>query len=620
MTALAARCGGVVHVGAVPGPSEQPPPGVDPAWSKKAIIGLETIPGLELLRLNLMGTCGLFEALARERGVHGRRIVFSSSLFAMGWSHDPGALMPEYLPLDEAHPPLPVEHYGLSKALAESFAHMLTRADDGNGPSFVHLRFSNIIKEEKWGEFPLPAPASRVTPLMWAYCHEHDVLDAHIRALDLPREALSSSCESFLLVADDTRYDATTADLLAQHWGSGAGPPLRRPLPGYTSIVANEKIKQVLGLVPRSFRQPLPPEVSAERTWSTFKIPADFKMKGGGKLDGGYLAYKTYGVLNADASNAILHPTSFDAVHWELEFNVGPGRLLDTDKYFVVIINMLGNGVSTSPSTCSSQGSGPDFPVPGGPSLCDNVRLQALLLDSLGISILALIYGYSMGAMQALQWGVLFPDRVRRIAAVCGSARCSDYNVVFLDSLEAALRADPDCSEVNGRLVLTGSCMLGLRAFARIYSGWGVPMEFYQQELWRQSSRDGKPFTSREDFVARSYDAGFAGSHPLNLLAQVHTWRTADVSKASGLSSGITFADALARVKARVYLMPCTTDRYFTVPEISEEAKLLPNCRLLPIQSAWGHRAGDPHRPGQQEDARFLKDSVGELLSEQVKP
>ena len=235
-----------------------------------------------------------------------------------------------------------------------------------------------------------------------------------------------------------------------------------------------------------------------------------------------------YGVLNADKSNCILHPTSFDATHPELEFNIGPGKTLDTSKYCVIIVNLLGNGLSTSP--CSRLGRAHENFPQEGTTVCDNVRLQALLLESLGVTNLTLVYGYSMGAMQALHWAAMFPSRVKRVAAVCGSAQPSDFNITFLDSLEAALLADSSCKvdEPLG-MRLHGSCRRGLKAFARIYAGWGVSREFYKQEIWRTTSRDGKPFCSREDFVSRSYDGGFANASPLNLLAQIHTWRPAPV-------------------------------------------------------------------------------------------
>ncbi|CAE8734223.1 unnamed protein product [Polarella glacialis] len=139
--------------------------------------------------------------------------------------------------------------------------------------------------------------------------------------------------------------------------------------------------------------------------------------------------------------------------------------------------------------------------------------------------------------------------------------------------------------------------------------------EFYRKELWRGSSRDGVPFKDREDFVARSYEGGFAASHPLNLLAQINTWRTADVSQAT--KEVATLAQTLKRITARVYLMPGSTDTYFSAADIEAESRLIPNCRFAPIESAWGHRAGDPHRPGQEPEAEFIAQHVAELLAEE---
>ena len=203
MYKLAEKTKSVIHVGAIPGPSKFPPPGVPPELAKKSPIGLESIKGIELMNQNLTGTAVLFEAAASNGH---KRVVFSSSLFAMGYSHDPSAFKPSYLPLDEQHPVHPLEHYGISKAFGEEFAAMLTRApgDSSSDPpqkrprsdslSFVSLRFSNIIKEENFSQLPLswesrPFP---VTPLMWAYCHEHDVVDAHLKALMLHGEAFAS--------------------------------------------------------------------------------------------------------------------------------------------------------------------------------------------------------------------------------------------------------------------------------------------------------------------------------------------------------------------------------------------------------------------------------------------
>merc|ERR1719195_2112492 len=143
----------------------------------------------------------------------------------MGYTHDPSAFKPQYLPLDEQALPTPLEHYGLSKAASEEYAAMLVRAASGKNPgpaskrprlaegtSFLSLRFSNIVKHDRWAELPLSAPEDACVggALLWCYTHEHDVIDAHLAALDVPQERLDSSCETFFLVADDTRFDRPT--------------------------------------------------------------------------------------------------------------------------------------------------------------------------------------------------------------------------------------------------------------------------------------------------------------------------------------------------------------------------------------------------------------------------
>merc|ERR1740121_3607815 len=115
----------------------------------------------------------------------------------------------------------------------------------------------------------------------------------------------------------------------------------------------------------------------------------------------------------------------------------GPAQRFDTSRYFVVTVNMLGNGLSYSPTT-----PGAKWPL-CGLTYHDNAQAQRLLLASLGVERLALIYGFSMGAMLALEWAVQFPKQVSSVVAVCGSAKTCAANAYFLDTLEEALRADP---------------------------------------------------------------------------------------------------------------------------------------------------------------------------------
>ena len=169
------------------------------------------------------------------------------------------------------------------------------------------------------------------------------------------------------------------------------------------------------------------------------------------------IAYQAYGQLNADRSNAILichaltgdqhvanvHPVTGKAGWWETL--VGPGKPIDTDKYFIVCSNVVGGCMgSTGPSSTNPETGKPwglDFPMI---TLPDMVRAQSMLLDHLGIEKLLAVVGGSMGGMQALQWAAAYPERVFSALAVACSTRHSAQNIAFHELGRQAVMADPD--------------------------------------------------------------------------------------------------------------------------------------------------------------------------------
>ena len=191
------------------------------------------------------------------------------------------------------------------------------------------------------------------------------------------------------------------------------------------------------------------------------------------------IAYKTWGRLDADRSNVIVYPTSFSAQHHDTQWLIRPGGALDPERYFIVIPNLFGNGLSSSPSNTLWPLTGDRYP---NVTYLDAVRVQQrLLAEVFGVERVRMVYGWSMGAMQAYHWASAFPDRVERIAVVCGSARCAPHNAVFIEGVRAALTADP--AYLDG--AFTARPVRGYRAMGRLYAGWAMSQEFYREELWR---------------------------------------------------------------------------------------------------------------------------------------
>jgi homoserine O-acetyltransferase len=182
------------------------------------------------------------------------------------------------------------------------------------------------------------------------------------------------------------------------------------------------------------------------------------ELRSGAILERFSLAYETYGTLNADHSNAILvcHALSGDAhvagyyTHqpdekpgWWDEA-VGPGKMFDTNKYFVICSNVIGGcRGSTGPSSEDSDGKpyAMRFPVV---TIADMVKAQTHLLDHLGITRLYGVVGGSMGGMQALQWAVDYPERIARVLFIASTPVSSAQNIAFNEIGRQAIYADPN--------------------------------------------------------------------------------------------------------------------------------------------------------------------------------
>jgi homoserine O-acetyltransferase/O-succinyltransferase len=327
----------------------------------------------------------------------------------------------------------------------------------------------------------------------------------------------------------------------------------------------------------------------------------DVVLQSGRTFPGMQVAYTTYGQLAADKSNVIVYPTSYSAQHTDTEWLVRDGGILDTSRFFVIIPNLFGNGLSSSPSNTPWPLTGDRYPHV---TYHDAVRVQQrLLAEVFGVETVQLVYGWSMGAMQAYHWASAFGERVQRIAVICGSARCAPHNAVFLDAVHAALTADPAWQDG----VFREKPVRGFRAMGRLYASMALSQDFYRDELWRALR-----FSSLEDFLVRQWEASFSRRDPSDLLAQLWTWRHGDISDDPRYRGDL--AAALRAISARVLLMPGTHDMYFRVDDNARELEHLQHGTLIPIPSVWGHRAGNPAQA--PADADFIRSAVHALLAD----
>lgn len=328
----------------------------------------------------------------------------------------------------------------------------------------------------------------------------------------------------------------------------------------------------------------------------------DLVLQSGAVLPAARLSWKTHGTLSPAKDNVIVYPTSYGAQHPDLEWLIGPDGVLDPTRWFIVIPDMFGNGLSSSPSDT------PDYPTLV--TIYDNVQVQRRALGELfGIERVACVYGWSMGALQAYHWAALFPDAVDRIVVNCGVARTAVHNQVFLRSLMATLESAPQHIG-NGRF--SSEPKAAKRAFGRIYAGWALSQDFYREN--RHLASGPKPNLGAPDletFLKTDWEDRFGARPAANQYAQLMTWDAADIS-ANALYDGDLQA-ALRAIKARVLLMPGATDLYFRVADNEAELPYLRDGALKPIASIWGHRAGNP--VPNPEDTAFINQAVRDWLA-----
>ena len=303
----------------------------------------------------------------------------------------------------------------------------------------------------------------------------------------------------------------------------------------------------------------------------------DFSLEDGAVIPNCQLAYATFGELNRDKSNAILIPTWFSGTNKIMEqVYIGEDHALDPKKYFIICINQIGNGMSSSPHNSPAPVAMADFP---NVRIGDDVVAQHRLVTELyGLEALALVVGGSMGAQQTYEWAVRYPEMVKRAAPIAGTAKNTDHDFLYSQTLIDAITSDPGWNAGNYKS--HQDAVNGLKRHAGIWSVMGFSTEFFQQQVWK-----GFGFEAVEDFQRDFMEGLFTQMDPNALLCMAWKWQRGDVSRLTGGD----LKAALGKIKAKTFVMPIDEDMFFPPKDCEREQKLINGSEFRVLNSICGH-------------------------------
>ncbi len=293
------------------------------------------------------------------------------------------------------------------------------------------------------------------------------------------------------------------------------------------------------------------------------------------------IAYTTYGTLNAQRTNTVLichaltmdqfvaspHPVTGKPGWWESM--VGPGKPIDTNRFFIVCANVIGGCMGTTgpaeidPAT--GKPFGLDFPLV---TIKDMVHAQAMLLDALGIEEILCVIGGSMGGMQVLQWAASFPDRVVSALPIACAARHSAQNIAFHEVGRQAIMADPDWK--GGAYQLSSTTPAKGLAVARMAAHITYLSEASLQRKFGRSlqNRNAISFAFAPDFQVESYlhHQGMTFVDRFDANSYLYITRAMDYFDLAADYGG-TLAEAFRGTRTRFCIISFTSDWLFPTSE-----------------------------------------------------
>jgi homoserine O-acetyltransferase len=321
----------------------------------------------------------------------------------------------------------------------------------------------------------------------------------------------------------------------------------------------------------------------------------DLKLENDEVIKDFAISYVTQGTLNEKKSNAILMVTAISGNHHRIDFLIGPGKALDTDKYFIVATDAIGNGLTTSPSNSKNQ-HGTAFPHFG---IRDMVQSEWLLMQHLGIPHVVAVAGASMGGMQTLQWGVSHPDNMDALVALTPMARTTAWSIAVNEATRKALMEDAAFDNGN----YDKQPEKGWRVRADVLNVLATHTPDGIDAMF-PNPLDVIPWIdSQENAVLRT---GFDAN---DWIAQTRAYDHHNIGDTPGFNGD--YLKALKSIKAKALLMNAPGDLYNPTDQGIEAAKYIPDARYVPIPSMQGHTAGSS---AMAADVEAMNRTVREFL------
>jgi homoserine O-acetyltransferase len=302
----------------------------------------------------------------------------------------------------------------------------------------------------------------------------------------------------------------------------------------------------------------------------------DFKLESGAVIQDCVIGYRTYGHLNSNKTNGILFPTWFMGTAKDIEQYQAPWKVIDTTKYFLIIVDALGDGVSSSPSNSIKQ-PGAHFPVF---SIRDMIESQyQLLTQTLHIKHLNTIIGLSMGGFQTFQWGISYPDFSSRLIPIVGSPQLDGYDLMHFNIIREIIEADTAFNHGNYKsnpIIVPAAMFIAFDLTTPTYMSKTIQRDAFYP--WLQGVYKGK----NADWNNTYYQL-------LAILGQ-------DIAK----SYNGSLQEAANHIKAKMLIITSRQDHMLSPAPAINFSKLLP-AKLVILDSEMGHFAPNFDDPQEKQ-------------------